>query len=171
MGGLVPLPVACLDITLERLPVPERPVVQDMARPRFASPQPVYTPHVAPAGGTLVITSKQLDPRRPGDPREDEWDLEKILDAAQPDWRGVLVDRQYLPRIEAVSALPTAADGFAGRPEARVSGVENLYLAGDWVGLEGFLVDARVASARSAARSVLEDDPSARMEVAAGSVS
>jgi phytoene dehydrogenase-like protein len=166
VDGLVSLPVACLDVALERLPVPERPVVQDIDRPRFASAQSVYTPRVAPAGGALVITFKQLDPRRPGDPREDERDLEDMLDAAQPGWRDVLVDRQYLPRIEAVGALPTAA----GRPGPRVPGLENLYLAGDWVGPEGFLVDASAASARSAARSVLEDDPSARREVATGSV-
>jgi phytoene dehydrogenase-like protein len=171
VDGLVSLPIACLDVALERLPVPERPVVQDIDRPRFASAQSVYAPRVAPAGGALVITFKQLDPRRPGDPLEDERDLEDMLDAAQPGWRDVLVDRQYLPRIEAVGALPTAAGGgFAGRPGPRVPGLENLYLAGDWVGPEGFLVDASAASARSAARLVLEDDLSVRREEAAGSV-
>ena len=70
-----------------------------------------------------------------------------------------------------MGALPTAeSGGFAGRPGPRVPGLEDLYLAGDWVGPEGFLVDASAASARSAARSVLEDDPSARREVTAGSV-
>jgi uncharacterized protein with NAD-binding domain and iron-sulfur cluster len=38
-----------------------------------------------------------------------------------------------------------------------VPGLEDLYLAGDWVGPEGFLVDASAASARRAARSVLEN--------------
>jgi phytoene dehydrogenase-like protein len=169
VDGLVPAHIACLDVALERLPVPDRPVVQDLDGPRFASAQSVYA-RVAPEGAAFVIAFKQLDPREPGDPREDERDLEDLLDAVQPGWRDVLVDHQYLPRIEAVGALPTAeSGGFAGRPGPRVPGLEDLYLAGDWVGPEGFLVDASVASARNAARLVLEDDPLVRREVTAGS--
>ncbi len=171
VDGLVPVQTACLDVALERLPSPDHPVVQDLDGPRFASAQSVYTPSVAPEGAALVVAFKQLDPRHPGDPAEDERDLEGLLDAAQPGWREMLLRRQYLPRIEAVGALPTAeSGGFAGRPDPRAAGLEDLYLAGDWVGPEGFLVDASAASARSAARSVLEDDPSARREVAAHSV-
>jgi phytoene dehydrogenase-like protein len=170
VDGLVPARVACLDVALERLPSPDVPVVQDLGSPRFMTAQSLYS-RVAPEGSALVYTFKQLDPRVSGGPRGDERDLENLLDAAQPGWRDVLVDRQYLPRIEAVGALPTAqSGGFAGRPGSRVPGLESLYLAGDWVGQEGFLVDASVASARSAARLALEDDPSARREVTAGSV-
>jgi phytoene dehydrogenase-like protein len=155
--GLVPARVACLDVALSSLPSPGVPVVQDLDGPRFMTAQSLYS-RVAPEGAALVYTFKQLDPRTPGDPREDERDLEGLLDAAQPGWREVLVDRQYLPRIEAVGALPTAhGGGFAGRPGPRVPGLEDLYLAGDWVGPEGFLVDASAASARRAARSVLEN--------------
>jgi phytoene dehydrogenase-like protein len=112
----------------------------------------------------------QLDPRRPGDPAEDERDLEDLLDAAQPGWRDVLVRRQYLPRIESVGALPTAAGGgFAGRPGPKVPGIEGLYLAGDWVGSEGFLADASMASARRAAGLALEDGAATRGRVVAGS--
>lgn len=156
VDGLVPVRTASLDVALERLPVPDRPVVQDLDGPRFMSAQSVYTPHVAPEGEALVITFKQLDPRYPGDPREDERDLENLLDTAQPGWRDVLVRRQYLPRIESVGALPTARDGgFAGRPGPQVPGFANLYLAGDWIGPEGFLADASTASARQVAQLVL----------------
>jgi phytoene dehydrogenase-like protein len=83
----------------------------------------------------------------------------------------VLVKRQYLPRIEAVGTLPTAREGgFSGRPGFRVTGLDNLYLAGDWVGPEGFLIDASMASARRAAEVVLEDGWLSRVKVAAGSV-
>jgi hypothetical protein len=52
--------------------------------------------------------------------------------------------------------LPTAADGgFAGRPATQVPGVANLFLVGDWIGPEGFLADASLASARSVAQQVL----------------
>jgi phytoene dehydrogenase-like protein len=170
VNGLVPGRVACLDVALSSLPSPGVPVVQDLGGPRFMTAQSLYS-RVAPEGSALVYTFKQLDPRTPGDPREDERDLEDLLDAAQPGWRDVLVDRQYLPRIEAVGALPTAeSGGFAGRPGPRVPDIAGLYLAGDWVGPEGFLADASAASARSAARLVLEDTPSVWREVTAGSV-
>jgi phytoene dehydrogenase-like protein len=157
VDGLVPARIACLDVALRRLPVPDRPVVQDLDSPRFMSAQSVYS-RVAPEGGALVISFKQLDPRHPGDPREDERDLEDLLDAAQPGWRDVLLRRQYLPRIEAAGTLPLAKEGgFAGRPDCRVPGIVDLYLAGDWVGPEGFLVDASMASARRAARLLIDD--------------
>ena len=170
VDGLTPARIACLDVALERLPVPDCPVVQDLDGPRFMSAQSVYS-RVAPEGSALIIAFKQLDPRYPGDPREDERDLEDLLEAAQPGWRGVLVRRQYLPRIEAVGTLPTAREGgFAGRPGPRVPGLDNLYLAGDWVGPEGFLLDASMASAQRAAQLMLEDGWLSREKVAAGSV-
>ena len=170
VDGLTPARIACLDVALERLPVPDCPVVQDLDGPRFMSAQSVYS-RVAPEGAALIISFKQLDPRYPGDPREDERDLEDLLEAAQPGWRGVLVRRQYLPRIEAVGTLPTAREGgFASRPGPRVPGLDNLYLAGDWVGSEGFLVDASMASAQRAAHLMLEDGWPSRRKVAAGSV-
>lgn len=168
VDGLLSGRVACLDIALSRLPFPDRPVVQDLVGPRFMTAQSLYS-RVAPEGGALVYTFKQLDPRRPGDPREDERDLEDLLDAAQPGWRDALIRRQYLPRIEAVGALPTArGGGFAGRPDTRVPGLDGLYLAGDWVGPEGFLVDASVASALRAVRLLLEAGSLSRGNAAAG---
>jgi phytoene dehydrogenase-like protein len=154
---LIPGRVASLDVALGRLPSPQQPVVQDLEGSRFMTVQSVYA-RVAPEEGAMISAFKQLDPRCPTDPREDERELEDLLDAAQPGWRSEVLRRQYLPRIEAVSALPTAAEGsFAGRPGTRVPGISNLYLAGDWVGPEGFLADASTASAREAARLVLED--------------
>jgi phytoene dehydrogenase-like protein len=171
VDGLIPARIACFDVALSRLPVPDRPIVQDLDGPRFMSAQSVYS-RVAPEGAALIISFKQLDPRHPGDPREGERDLEDLLDAVQPGWRAALVKRQYLPRIEAVGTLPTAREGgFSGRPGPRVTGLDNLYLAGDWVGPEGFLIDASMASARRAAELVLEDGWPSRVKVAAGSAS
>jgi phytoene dehydrogenase-like protein len=168
--GLIPARIACLDVALERLPVPDRPVVQDLDAPRFMSAQSVYS-RVAHEGAALIISFKQLDPRYPGDPREDERDLEDLLDTAQPGWRGAQVRRQYLPRIEALGALPDAREGgFAGRPGSRVAALDNLYLAGDWVGSEGFLVDASMASAHRVAELVLEEVWPSRRKVATSSV-
>ncbi|HYN89760.1 MAG TPA: NAD(P)/FAD-dependent oxidoreductase, partial [Ardenticatenaceae bacterium] len=156
VDSIVPVPVACLDVALRRLPVPRFPIVQDVDKPRFMSTQSLYS-RIAPEGGALIHTFKQLDPTRPGDPHQDERDLEELLDTVQPGWRDVLVKRVYLPRIEAVGMLPTAAGGgFAGRPGPEVAGLPGLYLVGDWIGPEGFLSDASFASARAVAQLILE---------------
>jgi phytoene dehydrogenase-like protein len=169
VDSLVPAKVASLDVALGHLPSPQHPVVQDVEGPRFTTAQSVYA-SVAPEGEALICAFKQLDPRHPTDPHEDERELEGLLDAAQPGWRAEVLRRRYLPRIEAVGALPTAAQGgFAGRPGTRVPGLSNLYLAGDWVGPEGFLADTSTASAREAARLVLEDDSLSRRQTFAAS--
>ncbi len=155
---LVPVHLACLDVALRHLPNPRYPIVQDLDQPRFMTTQSLYA-HIAPEGGALIHTFKQLDPTHPTDPREDERDLEELLDTAQPGWRDVLVKRIYLPHIEAVGTLPTASGGgFAGRPDPQVPGIANLYLVGDWIGRQGFLVDASMASARQVSRLLLQSE-------------
>jgi hypothetical protein len=97
-----------------------------------------------------------LDPREPSAAPAVEASVEALLDIAQPGWRDVLAQRRYLPRMQAASALPAAAQGgLAGRPGPRVAGLPNVLLAGDWVGPQGWLVDASLGSAREAARSIL----------------
>ena len=156
VDALIPAQLACLDVALSALPRPQHPIVQDLDAPRFMSAQSVYE-QIAPPGAALIHTFKQLDPRQLGDPHADERDLEGLLDGAQPGWRDVLVKRVSLPRIAAVGALPTASGGgFAGRPGVQMPGWPNVYLAGDWVGPEGFLVDASMASARHAAQLILQ---------------
>ncbi|MGH2584387.1 MAG: FAD-dependent oxidoreductase, partial [Dehalococcoidia bacterium] len=165
--GMYPAQVACLDVALRRLPRPGYPAAEDLDRPLFYSAQSLFA-RVAPEGEALVHAFKQLDPRQPGDPREDERELEELLDAGQPGWREQVVKRVYLPRIAAVGMLPTAGGGgFAGRPGVQVPGVPNLFLAGDWIGPEGFLSDACMASARQAARLLAAPGRSATREPAA----
>ncbi|MEO7908993.1 MAG: NAD(P)/FAD-dependent oxidoreductase [Roseiflexaceae bacterium] len=150
---LIPARLACLDVALHRLPASPHTIVQDLQHPRFLSTQSLYA-RIAPEHGALVCSFKQLDPRQPTDPRADQRELEDLLDIALPGWRELLVKRMYLPSIEAVGALPLAsAGGMAGRPDSRVA--TNLYVVGDWVGGEGFLVDASMASARQVARQLI----------------
>jgi phytoene dehydrogenase-like protein len=147
--------VACLDVALRELPEPGRPVVLDVDQPRFMTAQSVFAA-VAPAGAALIHTFKQLDARQPSDPRQDEAELEDLLDTAQPGWRDQLVKRVFLPRLRASSLLPVASQGgLTGRPDVQHPDLTNLYLAGDWVGPVGFQVDASLASARRAAQAVL----------------
>ena len=75
----------------------------------------------------------------------------------------MLVKRIYLPRIEAISLLPTVSSGgLTGRPGIQVLGVSNLYLAGDWIGNDGYLADASLVSARQVASLLIQNGLSAQ---------
>ncbi|MFL6371969.1 MAG: hypothetical protein ACJ70P_02405 [Nitrososphaera sp.] len=54
------------------------------------------------------------------------------------------------------NAIVTAADGgLGGRPDVKIA--DNLYIVGDWVGKEGLLSNASVASAKQAAHLILNE--------------
>lgn len=67
-----------------------------------------------------------------------------------------VVVRRRLHRMTTVGALATADQaGLAGRPRVGDTGLAHVFLAGDWVGPQGHLADASLASARSAAAAAL----------------
>ena len=161
ISGSLPVPVACLDVALSKLPRPNQPIVMHLEQPLFATAQSAFTP-VAPAGGAVIHAFKQLDARALGDPHQDRDDLERFLDTIQPGWREYVVERHYLPRISGASALPLAAsNGLHGRAPAHFDAAPNLSFCGDWVGPRGWLVDASLNSARLAARAMLASQPEA----------
>ncbi|HEU4538221.1 MAG TPA: hypothetical protein VFS00_29065, partial [Polyangiaceae bacterium] len=47
--------------------------------------------------------------------------------------------------------VAAARGGYAGRPDVADTDVEGVFLAGDWVGPTGMLLDAALASAKRAA--------------------
>ena len=72
-------------------------------------------------------------------------------------WRDVIVERRFLPRMAVVSALATAVDGgLSGRPDVAVPETPGLFLAGDWVGPDGWLADSSLASGRRAGQLAAE---------------
>ena len=68
----------------------------------------------------------------------------------------MLVKKRPLPSMVVSNAIVSAATGgFAGRPDTRIA--DNLYIVGDWVGKEGMLSNASVASAKHAAQLILNE--------------
>lgn len=75
---------------------------------------------------------------------------------AQIDPADMVADR-FLHRMVVSGGRPLAANGgLAGRPPVTVPGAPGLLLAGDWVGDEGLLADAAVASGVVAGRSAAD---------------
>lgn len=67
-----------------------------------------------------------------------------------------VVEERYLHHMTVVSAVATAErGGLAGRPPVQVPDRPGVFVAGDWVGPRGHLVDAVLASAEDAARAAV----------------
>jgi phytoene dehydrogenase-like protein len=150
--GLVPSHAACLDLGLAALPRPERLVVFGLDRPTY------FSVHSASARlaerGAAVHLMKYLSPDEPFDGERDERELEAVADRVQPGWRALTVTRRFLPNLVASNAIVAAG---SRRPGVGAAGIDGVYLAGDWIGEEGMLADAAIASARAAARAVAHD--------------
>ena len=150
-----PVRAACLDVGLSRLPVPQATFALGVDEPVYASVHSTVA-KLHPGTGMVVHVAKYLPVGMDGEARADERQLEGVLDLLQPGWRDVVVARRFLPDLTVSHALVTATGGgLAGRPGPAVPGVRGFYVAGDWVGGEGLLLDASAASAALASRLVL----------------
>ncbi len=147
----IPLKAACLDLALDRLPVPEATFALGIDRPLYFSVHSA-TARLAPTGGALVHLAKYLPTDHIESPEEDERELEGLMDLVQPGWRKTVAHRRFLPDMTVMNWLPAAQEGGTdGRPGPKVPDAPGLFVAGDWAGGEGFLVDAALASAKEAA--------------------
>ncbi len=158
-----PIHAACLDVALRRLPKPDATFALGIDVPLYLSVHSAAA-QLTPADGALVHVAKYLQ----GDQRDNDTtrrQLTDILDKVQPGWQDEVVSQRFLPHITVSNALVTAKQGgLAGRPGPGVAEIANLYVAGDWVGDQGMLADASLASAQAAAQIVLNQDATIRTE-------
>jgi phytoene dehydrogenase-like protein len=144
-----PVTAATLDVALSRLPQPKKTLAFGVDRPLYFSVHSRWA-QLTPRGGALLHSAKY---RKPGSDVS-EAELESLIDEMQPGWRDVVVHRRYLPSMTVSNAL--VKPGMR-RPDVRTP-IRGLYLAGDWVGSQGLLSDAALASARDAAKAILAED-------------
>lgn len=134
-----PAEVSVLDLGLARLPT--------RTTFAFGADQPTYYSKHSPGragsnqAGVLMTAMSYA-----GAP---EADLEGIADTVHPGWREELLLRRHLPRMTPIGAIasPTRRPGVEIEP--------GLFAAGDWIGAEGWLADAALASGAAAARAAL----------------
>jgi phytoene dehydrogenase-like protein len=134
--------LSVLDLGLTRLPRRSRRFALGIDQPTYLSR---HSPPDHPDGVLLSLASYRREPRAA---------LEAMADTVQPGWREHLKMQRFFPRMVAVSAIATPANGgLGGRPA--VDQGDGLFLAGDWIGPEGWLVDSAIASGAAAARGAL----------------
>ncbi|MEW6299592.1 MAG: NAD(P)/FAD-dependent oxidoreductase [Thermodesulfobacteriota bacterium] len=151
----IPVKAACLDVALAELPQPRALFALGIDRPLYFSVHSAVA-RLAPDTGAVIHVAKYLPPHTPTDVLADRQELEAVLDLMQPGWRGKVVTQRFLPNLTVSHALVTAAmGGTQGRPGPEVPGMHNVYVVGDWVGPDGLLADASLASAKRAAQLVL----------------
>lgn len=146
----IPVLAACLDVCLERLPDPRARFALGIDHPIYLSAHSAVA-QLAPKGRGLIQCMKYLGAEAPSDTSVARTELEAALDLMQPGWRELTIHQRYLPQMVVIHGLSTAAHGgAAGRPGPAVPGVDNVFVAGDWVGAEGMLADTSLASGRRA---------------------
>ncbi len=143
-----PAEVSVLDLGLRTLP--------RRATFAFGADEPTYySKHSPPRhkDGVLMTALSYA-----GGPVED---LERVADTVHPGWRDELILRRHLPKMTPVGAIasPTRRPSVALEP--------GLFVAGDWIGGEGWLVDAALASGTAAARAALTARPAVASQPAA----
>jgi phytoene dehydrogenase-like protein len=159
---------ACLDVALSSLPVPATTLVIGADEPLYLSVHSACS-RLAPPGGAVIHLLRYDDGAGLSD-AEVKDRLCGLLDLAQPGWRERLVQMRFAPRMVAAHHLPAPAEGLPGRPGVSASGLPGVHLAGDWVGPEGWLAGAALASGAAAAEAILsgrvaEPDPGGRPAV------
>jgi phytoene dehydrogenase-like protein len=150
--------VMCLGLALVKAPEP--PVVFGVDRPLYLSTH-APTANLAPSGRAIVETMKYLAPgvdssADDGSVAAHRRELEEFRRRVGIDDVDIL-DERFLRRMTVSHALPVARNGgLLGRPPVTASGLDNVFLAGDWVGDQGLLSDAAAASAQAATRRALQ---------------
>lgn len=159
---LVPVRAACLDVGLTTLPKSRNLFALGVDAPLYLSVHTAVA-RLAESGKAVVQVAKYLPVEGGGTPVSVESELEDLLDLVQPGWRDVVEERRFLPEMIVANAVVEASrGGWRGRPGPGVPGTSNVFVVGDWVGSEGMLLDAGMASAEFAVNGLLKGVPGVR---------
>ena len=140
-----PVTAACLDLGVSR--VPEPGYVLSLDEPLYATVQ--SPPARQAVGGGAVVAAIRYGARTADSDRAQLEDVVATAGVRPED----VVTRRFLADMTVSGTLPRArAGGLAGRPPVTATGTPGVLMAGDWVGPDGLLADAALASGHAAGR-------------------
>lgn len=140
-----PATAACLELALSA--PPSRRFLVGIGTPLYLS---THSPpaNLAPEGISVVHVMR-YGSRSADEDRAALWDHAAAAGIRRED----VVAQRFLRRMVVTGGIPVASAGGApGRPPVTVSGADGVFVAGDWVGAEGLLADAAMASGELAGR-------------------
>lgn len=149
LGPLTPIRMASLDLALNELPEGSAVFGLGLDEPLYLSVHSQWV-KVAPPGKATVHIAKYLG-AQPSNAAADRAQLEAFADLLMPGWREQLHFARFLPEMTVTHSVT----GLTPRPDVDAPAMEGVRIAGDWVGPDGMLADAAVASGLRAARSLL----------------
>jgi phytoene dehydrogenase-like protein len=150
MPPLRPTRAACLDIGLPGLPEGAASFMLGVDQPLYFSVHS-KTARLAPEGAAVVHLAKYLTPGEE-DAAADRAELEQFADLGIPGWRDRADVVRFLPNLTVTHGLPSPK----GRPGVSALNLDDVAIAGDWVGGEEMLAGAAVASALQASGAILQ---------------
>ena len=134
---------SCLDIAASRDADP--PILFGVDVPLYLS---THCPpaQLAPAGTTIVHVMRYGGAAEPAAGRAE---LTALAGRVGLD-ESVISEQRYLHRMTVIHGRPDVERGLAGRAPVAVGDRDGLFVAGDWVGPEGWLADASLSSGEAA---------------------
>jgi glycine/D-amino acid oxidase-like deaminating enzyme len=143
-----PSRAACLDMGFAA--PPDMTVLLGMDRPLYLI-RHCPPAALAPPGGSVVHGLRYLRPDEDPSPEAARAELVEHARVAgiEPE---AAAHVRYLHRMTVVGAVPVPGVGLAGRVDVGDTGHEGVLVAGDWVGADGHLADAALASGEDAGR-------------------
>jgi phytoene dehydrogenase-like protein len=141
---------ACLDVASRQIPKPG--LILGVDDPVYGTTQGPPA-RLAPEG-QAVVSVIRYGARSAAEDRPQLESIRRELGVHDED----VVFERFLARMVVAEAMPRAAvGGMQGRPKVTATGLPSVYIAGDWVGPDGLLADASLASGYAAARLVLKN--------------
>ncbi|MDO7907742.1 FAD-dependent oxidoreductase [Paenibacillus sp. JX-17] len=154
--NLIPVRAACLDLVVSGMPQQDTKFVLGIEAPWYYSNHSQAALLTDGRAHEVIHVMKYLPASGRSDAKEDKRELENFLDIIQPGWRRYVIQERFLPRMLVSHGTVTAVNGgLAGRPGPAVKGRPGLFIAGDWVGSKGMLLNASLASAKEAAQCIV----------------
>jgi phytoene dehydrogenase-like protein len=141
-----PVVATCLDLGLDRLPVPDRRFAAGIDQPIYLS---VHTPSARLVTGVGEVVHVMRYGRDDGDARTV---LEGFLDDIHPGWRDRVIHERFGRQLTVAYNRPRAD---VAPIDVSVADSPGIFVAGDWLGGAEMLADASVSSGAEAARLAL----------------
>jgi phytoene dehydrogenase-like protein len=138
-----PVTAACLDLGVRGIPTPGYIVsLDDPVYATVQSPPARQAPEGHAVMAAIRYGARSADQDRP--------ELERLVTLAGVGPEDIVTSR-FLAHMTVCGAMPRPANGgLPGRPRVVDSGVPGVSVAGDWIGPQGLLADAALASGHAA---------------------